>query len=123
MSAATGDIATAEAELIAARTARDELAAERARGEITAAEWAPMRRVLMERMDHAEHAVAVAGSSLSAMKNVPSGAAARKWWAAATTAQKRVVIQALIKSVEIAPATNSAPKLDPARVGDPVWIV
>jgi site-specific DNA recombinase len=123
MSAATGDIATAEAELIAARTARDELAAERARGEITAAEWATMRRVLMERMDHAEHAVAVAGSSLSAMKNVPSGAAARKWWAAATTAQKRVVIQALIKSVEIAPATNSAPKLDPARVGDPVWIV
>jgi site-specific DNA recombinase len=119
----SGDVAAAEAELMAARTARDELAAERARGEITAAEWATMRRVLIERIDRAEHAVAVTGSGLTAIKNVPTGAAARKWWASAPTAQKRVVIQALIKSVEIAPATNSRPQFDPSRVGDPVWIV
>jgi site-specific DNA recombinase len=120
---ASGDVAAAEAELMSARTARDELAAERARGEITAAEWATMRRVLIERIDRAEHAVAVAGSGLTALRNVPTGAAARKWWENATIAQKRVVIQALIRSVEIGPATNSRPHFDPSRVGDPVWIV
>jgi DNA invertase Pin-like site-specific DNA recombinase len=121
--AAAGDIAAAEQELLAARKARDELAADRARGLITPSEWATMRRVLIERMDRAEHAVAIAGSGLTAIKNVPSGAAARKWWAGATTAQKRVVIRALIKSVEIAPVTKSSPRFDPSRVGDPVWIV
>jgi DNA invertase Pin-like site-specific DNA recombinase len=123
VSSGTGEIAAAEQELLAARKARDELAAERARGEITPAEWATMRRVLIERIDRAEHAVAVTGSGLTAIKNVPSGTGARKWWASATTAQKRVVIRALIKSVEIAPATNSLPQFDPSRVGEPVWIV
>jgi len=120
---ATGDMATADQELLAARRARDELAAERARGNITPSEWATMRRVLMERIDRAEHAVSVAGSGLAAIKNVPSGAAARVWWVNATRAQKRVVIRALIKSVVIAPAKNSLPRFDPSRVGEPVWIV
>lgn len=119
----TGDTAAAERELLAARRALDELAAERARGEITPSEWATMRRVLIERIDRAEHAVAVTGSGLTAIKNVPYGSAARKWWADATTAQRRVVICALIKSVVISPATNHSLRFDPSRVGDPVWIV
>jgi DNA invertase Pin-like site-specific DNA recombinase len=119
----TGVITDATEELLAARKARDDLAAERARGEITPSEWAAMRRVLIERIDRAEHALSIVGSGLTAIKNVPSGVEALKWWSSATTAQKRVVIRALIKSVEIAPATNSAPRFDQSRVGEPVWIV
>jgi site-specific DNA recombinase len=115
------DSAVAERELLDARQDRDELAAQRARGDITPGEWATMRRVLTERIERAEHAIATAGSGLAALTNVPSGRSARKWWAGATVTQRRIVVQALIQSVEIAPSRHPTPKFDPARVSEPIW--
>lgn len=113
----------AERELLAARKDRDDLAAQRARGEVTAAEWTTMRRVLLERIERSEHAVAMSGSTLTAIKHVPAGVAARRWWTTASLLQRRTVIQALIASIEVRPAGNSFPWFDPSRVGDPVWRV
>lgn len=113
----------AERELLAARKDRDDLAAQRARGEITSSEWATMRRILMDRMARAERAVALTGSSLTAIKHVPAGSAARRWWATASVSQKRSVVRALIESIEVRPARSSMPSFDAYRVGEPVWRV
>ena len=120
---ATVDTSEIERELLAARRDRDELAAERARGNITTIEWSAMRRVLLERIARAEHDVAVSGSHLTAIRNVPAGRAARKWWSTASTSQRRVVIRALIESIEVAPALRPSPRFDANRVGEPIWRV
>ena len=82
-----------------------------------------MRRVLTDRIERAEHAVAMSGSTLTAIKHVPAGLAAKRWWSSASVMQRRVVIQALIASIEVQPARNSFPWFDPSRVGEPVWRV
>lgn len=113
----------AERELLAARRDRDELAAQRARGQITAGEWTTMRRVLVERIANAEHALAMSGSTLAAIRHVPSGLATREWWSGASVMRRRTVIQALVASIEVRSAKNSYPWFDPDRVGEPVWKV
>lgn len=120
---AATSITDAERELLAARKDRDELAAQRARGEVTASEWSTMRRVLVERIEHAEHQLAVSGSTLTAIRHVPPGVAAKRWWGDASVMQRRAVIQALIASIEVRPARTSYPWFDPSRVGDPIWRV
>jgi site-specific DNA recombinase len=115
------DTSAAEQELLDARRQRDDLAAERARGEITPSEWATMRRVLMERIERAERAVAAAGLGLVALSGVPTGRRARTWWATASLEKRRTVVRTLIESVTIKPARGVTNKFDPARVGEPVW--
>lgn len=112
----------AEQELHDAQNARDELSAARARDDITPEEWAVMRRVVMDRIDRAKHAIAVTGGA-SVLHQVPAGKDARAWWTTATTAQKRAVIAAVIDSVEVAPARTHNPRFDASRVGEPVWLI
>jgi site-specific DNA recombinase len=120
-----GDLSAAEKELIAARKDRQELAAQRAAGELSAEEWSAMRRVLTDRISRAEESISAAGGSLIVLRGVPTGLRARKWWAAADMDQRRLAVRALIESVPIYPATEKSRLgvFDPTRIGDPVWRV
>jgi hypothetical protein len=111
----------AEHDLMDARRDRDELAAQRARGEITPSEWATMRRILTDRIEQAERAVAAAGLGLAALTGVPTGRRARAWWASAAVEKRQTVVRTLIESVTIAPTQRVTNRFDPARVGEPVW--
>jgi site-specific DNA recombinase len=115
------DLSAAEQELLDARRDRDELAAQRARNEITPSEWATMRRVLTERIERAERTIAAAGLGLVALTGIPSGRRARTWWATASLEKRRTIVRTLIESVTIAPALAVTNKFDPVRVGEPVW--
>jgi DNA invertase Pin-like site-specific DNA recombinase len=120
-----GDLTAAERELVEARRDRQELAAQRAAGDISGEEWSAMRRVLTNRIKRAEDAIAAAGGSLTALQGVPTGPRARRWWTGSDMDQRRLVVRALIESVPIYPATvkSKSGLFDPARVGDPVWRV
>lgn len=119
------DLTAAENDLVEARRDRQQLAVQRAAGEISAEEWSAMRRVLTDRIKRAENSISSAGGSLSILKGVPTGLRARKWWADADMDQRRLVVRALVESVPIYPATaiSKTGVFDPARVGDPVWRV
>jgi NAD-dependent SIR2 family protein deacetylase len=79
-----------------------------------------MRRVLTERIEHAERAVVATGLGVTALSGIPSGRRAQTWWANAPLDQRRAVVRTLIESVPIAPARAVTNKFDPARVGEPV---
>lgn len=115
------DVSAAEHELLDCRRDRDELAAQRARGDITPSEWATMRRVLTERIDRAERTISAAGLGLAALTGIPTGRRARTWWETASLEKRRTVIRTLIESVTIVPARAITNKFDPTRVGEPVW--
>jgi site-specific DNA recombinase len=115
-----GDHDAAEAELVDARTTRDELARMRAAGEISSSEWTTMRKTITERIVRAERLMDAAGVGLSALAGVPTGRRARAWWASAALDQRRTVVRTLVESIAIAPARHGN-RFDSSRVGEPIW--
>ena len=120
-----GDLSSAEQDLLRARADRQELAVQRAKGDLSGEEWSAMRQVLTERIKRAETSIAAAGGTLVALRGLPAGSRARKWWHDSSIDDRRTVVRALVESVLILPATTLSRSgvFDALRVSDPVWRV
>lgn len=91
------------------------IAEERARGEISKAEWAAMRGPLLARLDDAKSAevAEIRAEQLPAEMLAPG--ALRKAWPDLGFDRQRVVLSSLIKTVVVTPTTRSNNKFDPGR--------
>lgn len=92
----------------------EELATDYASGDLTRAEWRAARGKLVERIE-AARARLTADRGLEALAGIPEGVAA--WWEAADLQARRVVVEALVDRVVVAPiGSRSGGRFDPDRV-------
>ena len=115
--------AVAVAEMDEARQRLEELAEDYAGGRISRAEWTAARRVSIERVEAAQHSLALPRSD-AVLSGMPTNR--RKldgWWTEASLDKRRAVVKALIERVIVRPATRHQNRFDPSRIEPPVWRV
>lgn len=102
------DVATLEAQL-------GDLAADMGAGAITRAEWMAARQPLLARIDaaRAAAAAAVGGAALAGLHGKGAAGAA---WPELDLGRRQAIVDALIDSVTVAPATRRGPGLDLDRI-------
>lgn len=120
-------IAAAEKELAEVGALREQIAAERADGDLTLGEWRSMRERLKARERAASKVLGTwSPKARNALTGIPTAREEiEEWWEAETPGRKREVITAFIDKIDIAPtnAQRGLNKFDATRVGEPVWLV
>lgn len=115
------ELASATAEVAAARAKQEALAGQWARDEITDDEWRAARAGVDERLRAAESRVA-AVRPRSALELVGRGEALRRDWEAMTFAEQRAVLESVPGlAIVVGPARKGLNRFDPGRVR--IWVL
>jgi len=107
------DTALARDTLLAVQEELTGLASERARGELSDAEWRVMRPELLARVDAAQHRYDAARGTLS-LATLPQPLA--EAWATFTPLQRRATVTDLVAAVRVGSAVRGRNRYDPTRV-------
>lgn len=120
-------IVEAEQELLRVSTLRTEYAEEAASGGLSPAEYRVIRDGLTARERAASRILGSwAPSARVALTDVPTRRPALEgWWESASTARRREVIKTLVDHIDVAAteAGKRSNRFNPARIGEPHWLV
>jgi DNA invertase Pin-like site-specific DNA recombinase len=101
------------------QTERDELAAMKARGELTMDEWKTLRAGVLERLDRARATLQADMATAERAERIGryrKPGALRKAWPRVTMPERREILRAVIDTITVTPARRGRNRFDPDRI-------